>query len=85
MTTLSISRLIGIALIARGTLIGLIIIGLISNYATTGIFPAATATIAVIAAFIFLVLPQIGLGTYLIWDSLRETAVFPPENSPPTE
>jgi hypothetical protein len=85
MSNLSISRLFGIALIAGGTIVGLLIMVLMSNYASDGKFTTASATLAVIAAFILLVLPQIGLGIYLIWDSMRETAVIPPENSPPTK
>ncbi len=66
---------------------------LMSNYASNGTFTSATATMAVIAAFLFLVLPQIGLGVYLIWDSMQETAVTAsappnissPKNPPPTK
>ena len=83
MTTLSMSRLLGIALIAGGALVGIIMMILMSNYASEGTVTSATATIAIIAAFIILVLPQIGLGVYLIWDSMGATAVAPPENSSP--
>jgi hypothetical protein len=82
MTNLSTSRLFGIALIAGATIVGIVMMVLMSTYTSAGKF---TATLAIIVAFIFLVLPQIGLGIYLIWDSLQETAVFPLENSPPTE
>ena len=85
MSNLSISRLLGIALIAGGTIVGIIMMILMSNTASEGKFTSAAATITVIAAFILLVLPQIGLGVYLIWDSMQETAVSPPKNSPPLE
>ena len=93
MTNFSISRLFGIALIAGGTIVGIIMMILMSNYASNGIFTPATATIATIVAFILLVLPQIGLGVYLIWDSMQETAVSADsqpnistsENSPPSK
>jgi hypothetical protein len=85
MSNLSISRLLGIALIAGGTIVGIIMMVLMSNYAGEGKFTPTSATIGVIAAFIFLVLPQLGLGVYLIWDSMQETAVTPPENSPTSE
>jgi uncharacterized membrane protein YcaP (DUF421 family) len=90
MTNISISRLFGIALIAGGTIVGIVLMILMSNYAKNGVFTSTTATIITIAAFIILVLPQIGLGSYLIWDSMQETAVptspsqdiSPSENSP---
>ena len=93
MTTISISRLFGIALIAGGAIVGIIMMVFMSNYADAREFASATATIATIAAFILLVVPQIGLGVYLIWDSMQETAVTAstppnissPKNSPPTE
>lgn len=93
MKNLSISRLLGIALIAGGAIIGVIMMLLMSNYASKDKFTPTGATIAVIATFILLVLPQIGLGVYLIWDSMQETAVSapstqsvsPPQNSPPSE
>ena len=53
MTTISISRLFGIALIAGGSIVGIIMMVLMSNYADAGNFTSATATIATIAAFIF--------------------------------
>ena len=81
MSNLSISRLLGIALIAGGAIVGVIMMILMSNYASEGKFTSTTATIA----FILLVLPQIGLGVYLIWDSMQETAVSPPKTSPPLE
>lgn len=76
MKNLSISRLLGIALITGGVIVGLIMIVLMSNYASEGKFTTIGATMAVIAAFILIVLPQIGLGVYLIWNSLQETAVI---------
>jgi len=85
MTNLSISRLFGIALIAGGAIVGIILMVLMSSYASDGKFTSSTATITLIIAFILLVLPQIGLGVYLIWDSMKETAVSPPEDSPPTK
>lgn len=63
---------------------------LMSSYASGGLLTATSATIGVIVAFIVLVLPQIGLGAYLIWHSLQETAVSPgtiqsvsPSENPP--
>lgn len=85
MSNFSIPRLLGIALIAGGTTVGIAMMVLMSSYVGTDNLTAATATIIVIIAFILLVLPQLGLGAYLIWDSLGETAVVPPENLPPPE
>lgn len=70
---------------------GIVLMILMSSYASNGTFTSTTSTIAIIAAFILLVLPQIGLGVYLIWDSMQKTAVStdsqpnisPSENSQP--
>ena len=56
---------------------------LMASYVRADDLTAATATIIVIIAFILLVLPQLGLGAYLLWDSLGETAVGSPETLPP--
>ena len=85
MSNLSISRLLGFTLIAGGTIVGIVMMVLMSSYANDGKFTPTAATIGVIAVFILLVLPQIALGVYLIWDSMQETAVFPPENPSASE
>jgi hypothetical protein len=79
MSNLSISRLLGIALIAGGAIVGIVLMVLMSTYAGEGTFTPTTAAIGVIVAFILLVLPQFGLGVYLIWDSFKETGVSPPK------
>jgi hypothetical protein len=85
MSNSTITRLLGIALIAGGTIVGIVMMILMSNYAREGIFTPTNATLAVVTSFIFLVLPQIGLGVYLIWYSMGETAVSPSKNPPPPE
>jgi hypothetical protein len=65
-------RLLGIALITGGTLVGIIIMALMASYVRSGHFTAATATFGVIIALLLGVLPQFGLGAYLIWHSLGD-------------
>lgn len=67
-------RLLGIALIAGGALVGGVLIVLLSGYAQSGRMTAVTATIAVILGLIFLVLPQLALGIYLIWHDVRQSS-----------
>ncbi|PID85398.1 MAG: hypothetical protein CSB13_08285 [Chloroflexi bacterium] len=69
MSKIPTSRLLGIALIAGATIVGIIIMILMSNYAQTGTFASSEAILFVIIAFLLLVLPQISLGLYLIWKS----------------
>jgi hypothetical protein len=85
MSNPTITRLLGIALIAGGTIVGIVLILLTSNYVSGGTLSTTTATLAVIVSFLFLVLPQIGLGAYLIWHSMQKTAVSHHENPSSTE
>ncbi len=85
MSKLPISRLLGIALIAGATIVGIVMMVLMSNYAQAGTLTPSGATLFVIIAFLLLVFPQFGLGIYLIWDSLQEKDLSSPENSPLSE
>ncbi len=60
-------RLLGIALIAGGVLVGMVVMVLFNGYANDGAVTAVTATFGVILGFLLLVLPQLALGVYLIW------------------
>lgn len=64
-------RLLAIALIIGGALVGIVIMFMMASYARSGHFSTAAATIGVIVAFMLFVLPQFGLGIYLIWHSLQ--------------
>ena len=64
-------KLLGIALIAGGALVGIIVMVLMSGYARSGDFSTGAATIGVILGFVLLVLPQMGLGVYLIWHDIQ--------------
>ncbi len=67
-------RLLAIALIIGGSLVGIVIMFMMSSYVRSGHFSTAVATLAVIIAFILLVLPQFALGIYLIWHNLQSEA-----------
>lgn len=82
---LPLTKLLGIALIAGGVTVGVVLIILISSYASAGKLSSVNATIAIIAALLLLVLPQLGLGSYLIWFDMRETAVTNPNENPSSE
>ena len=64
---ISTQRLLGIALIAGGVLVGVVVMVLLNGYANDGAVTAVTATFGVILGFLLLVLPQLVLGVYLIW------------------
>lgn len=85
MTKLPLSKLLGIALIAGGAVVGVILMVLMSGYAASGQLSSTTATLLVMAALLLFVLPQIALGVYLIWHGMGKTAVSPPTQNPPTE
>ena len=63
-------KLLGIALIAGGAIVGVVFMLLMSSSAGKGTFSPTAAAIAVITGFLLLALPQIGLGVYLIWRSM---------------
>jgi len=67
-------RLLGIALIAGGALVGVVVIVLLSGYARNGGMTAVAATIGVVIAFLLFVLPQFAFGVYLIWHDARQIA-----------
>lgn len=71
---ISRERILGIALIAGGALVGVVVIVLLSSYARRGGVTAVTATLGVILGMLLLVLPQFALGIYLIWQDLRPSA-----------
>ncbi len=68
---ISKERILGVALVAGGALVGVVIIVLLNGYAQDGRLTAVTATIAVILGFLLLVLPQFALGVYLIWHDVQ--------------
>ena len=69
---ISTQRLLGIALIAGGVLVGVVVMVLLNGYANDGAVTAVTATFGVILGFLLLVLPQLVLGVYLIWHDSQQ-------------
>jgi hypothetical protein len=76
---ISSPRLLGIALIVGGILVGIIIVVLLASYreAWTGVI----TLIATVAAFGLLVLPQLALGIYLLWHSAQNKPHLPKDRS----
>lgn len=69
------SRLLGLALIVGGLLVGGVIVVLMGSYGE--MWSTAVAIAATIAALILLVLPQVALGVYLINHSASNNAQSP--------
>ena len=68
-------RILGFALIAGGFLVGVIVVVLMSVYRSEGSLSAGAATLGAALGIIVLVLPQLGVGAFLIWKGGQETAV----------
>ena len=69
---ISTQRLLGIALIGGGVLVGVVVMVLFNGYANNGAITAVIATFGVILGFLLLVLPQLVLGVYLIWHDSQQ-------------
>ena len=69
---ISTQRLLGIALIGGGVLVGVVVMVLFNGYANNGAVTAGTAIFAIILSFLVLVLPQLTLGVYLIWHDSQQ-------------
>ncbi|MGB4873278.1 MAG: hypothetical protein WBP47_24725 [Candidatus Promineifilaceae bacterium] len=69
---ISTQRLLGIALIGGGVLVGMVVMVLFNGYANNGAVTAVTAIFAIILSFLLLVLPQLTLGIYLIWHDSQQ-------------
>ena len=68
-------RILGFALIGGGIIVGIIIIVLMSVYRGENSLSAGAATLGAAIGIIVLVLPQLGVGTFLLWKGRQETAV----------
>jgi len=68
-------RVLGFVLIAGGALVGIIVIVLMSVYRGEGSLSGGAATLGAALGIIVLVLPQWGVGTYLLWKGGQEAAV----------
>ena len=68
-------RTLGFILIAGGIIVGIIITALMIVYRNEGSLTAGAATLGITIGVLVLVLPQLGLGTYMLWKGGREAAV----------
>ena len=68
-------RVLGFVLIAGGVLVGIVIVVLMSVYRGEGSLSAGAATLGAALGMIVLVLPQLGVGAFLLWKGGQETAV----------
>ena len=60
------SKLLGIALIIGGTLVGLILFWLMNIYLDEQRFSAGTAVVFIVVTFLLFVIPQWLIGFYLV-------------------
>lgn len=68
-------RTLGFVLIAGGVIVGIIITVLMLVYRNEGSLSAGAATLGITIGILVLVLPQLGLGTYMLWKGGQEAAV----------
>lgn len=68
-------RTLGLILIAGGIIVGIVITALMIVYRNEGSLGAGAATLGITIGILVLVLPQLGLGTYLLWKGGQEAAV----------
>lgn len=67
-------RILGIALIAGGVIVGIIIAVLMSVYNREGNLSTGAATLGFVIGTVVLVLPQLGIGAFLLWKGGQEAA-----------
>jgi hypothetical protein len=68
-------RILGIILIAGGIIVGIIITALMFVYRGEGSLTAGAATLGWVLGIAVLVLPQLGIGAFLLWKGGQEAAV----------
>jgi hypothetical protein len=67
-------RTIGIILIAGGIIVGIIITVLMSVYNNEGSLSSGAATLGWVLGIVVLVLPQLGIGGFMLWKGGQEAA-----------
>jgi hypothetical protein len=67
-------RIIGIILIAGGIIVGIIITVLMMVYRSEGSLTSGAATLGWVLGIAILVLPQLGMGIFLLWKGGQEAA-----------
>ena len=65
-------RILGIILIIGGLIVGAIIAFLMIIYNREGSLTTGAATLGFVLGIIALVLPQLGFGTFLLWQGIQE-------------
>ncbi len=68
-------RILGLILIAGGVIVGIIITALMLVYYQEGSLTGGAATLGLVLGYLILVLPQLGLGVFLLWKGQQEAAV----------
>ena len=67
-------RILGIILIAGGIIVGIIITALMMVYRGEGSLTAGAATLGWVLGIVVLVIPQLAIGTFLLWKGSHEAA-----------
>ena len=67
-------RILGIILIAGGIIVGIIITALMMVYSREGSLTTGAATLGWVLGIAVLVLPQLGIGAFLLWKGSQEAA-----------
>jgi hypothetical protein len=65
-------RTLGVILIIGGIVVGIIIAALMFVYTREGSLTSGAATLGLLLGFLVLVLPQIGVGAFLLWRGGKE-------------
>lgn len=68
-------RTLGIILIAGGILVGAVIVVLMTTYVREGSLTTGAATLGAVLGFLVLVLPQLGIGAFLLLRGRQEAVV----------
>lgn len=67
-------RTIGIILIAGGIIVGIIVVALMGVYRAEGSLTSGAATLGTVIGIAVLVLPQLGIGSFMLWRGTQEAA-----------
>ncbi len=68
-------RTLGIILLIGGTLVAIIITALMWTYSREGSLTSGAAMLGFVLGMLFLVLPQWGIGAYLLWKGGQEAKI----------
>lgn len=74
-SNLNMGKLLGILLLVGGALVGVVVLALMLVYRSEGNLSSGAATLGIALGFIVLVLPQWGVGGFLLWRGGQDAAV----------